>query len=242
MKKILITGIIFLIIFLIYLSNIDKKIYYLALGDSIAYGEDCNGKKTKGYSGYVKDYLSQKNILEKYVNNFATKGERINDLKNKIKTNVKTNQNGKQITIQNALIKADFITISIGANDILTKINQNKKINYDKLYEYVDSAANELDELIKLLKEYCKEDIIFIGYYNPYQDEELSHLIEYLNKKYKETCNNNNVTYIETIKAFKNKSNYLCTSKNIHPSTLGYKAISNKIIRILNKRTLKTWF
>ncbi len=238
MKKILIIGGILLTVFLIYLSNIDKKVYYLALGDSLAYGEDYQGQKTKGYAGYVKDYLQNKEILETYVNNFTAKGERINDLKNKINNNVITTHQNKQITIQNALIKADLITISIGANDILVKVNENQKINYDKLYEYVDSSANELDELLKLIKEYCKEDIILIGYYNPYNDNELTNVFEYLNKKYKEICEKNNIIFIETTSVFKKHPEYMSDSKNIHPSLEGYHAIAQKIIKSLDKTLL----
>lgn len=240
MKKILIVGAILLIVFLIYLSNIDKKVYYLTLGDSLAYGEDYNGRKTKGYTGYVKDYLQNKNLLETYLNGFAAKGERINDLKTKINNNVSVTHQNKQITIQNALIKADLITISIGANDILVKVNQNQKINYDKLYEYVDHSATELDELLKLIKEYCKEDILLIGYYNPYPDEELTRVFEYLNKKYKEVSENNNITFVETTPIFKNHSEYLPDPQNIHPSLEGYHAISNKIIKSLSKTLLNS--
>ena len=38
MKKILVLGIVLLGIFLIYLSTLDKKVYFLSLGDEISQG------------------------------------------------------------------------------------------------------------------------------------------------------------------------------------------------------------
>ena len=36
LKKIFVVAVLFLIVFLIYLTTMDKKVYYLALGDSIS--------------------------------------------------------------------------------------------------------------------------------------------------------------------------------------------------------------
>ena len=54
LKKTIIISLITLTIFLIYLCNIDKKVYYLVLGDSFAKGEGSNGKIVKGYGGTTK--------------------------------------------------------------------------------------------------------------------------------------------------------------------------------------------
>ena len=44
MKKILILGVIILSIFIIYLTTLDKKVYYLVLGDEISLGLTSNNK------------------------------------------------------------------------------------------------------------------------------------------------------------------------------------------------------
>ena len=123
MKKIIIIILIIISIFLIYLCNMDKKAYYLALGDSFAKGEGPNGKIVSGYSNNIKKYLKEKKLLETYINEFSENGQRTTDLINIIKDNKAIKKGQKQITIQNALIKADLVTISIGANDLLNKIN-----------------------------------------------------------------------------------------------------------------------
>ena len=111
MKKILISCLIVLSVFLIYLCNMDKKVYYLALGDSLASGEGAYGKKIKGYSDYVSDYLKNKNLLETYVSEFARSGYRTTDLTNSITDNKKVRINKKQTTLQNALIKSSTISL-----------------------------------------------------------------------------------------------------------------------------------
>lgn len=242
MKKILISAIVILSVFLIYLCNMDKKVYYLALGDSLAYGEGPNNKKIKGYSDYVKDYLTQKNLLETYIPNFAEKGQRTYDLINLINDNKKITINKKNISIQNALIKADLVTLSIGANDILNKIDTNS-YNKNQIYNYIDELTKDLNKLLKLMREYCKEDIILVGYYNPYyiEDNTTTEIFNYLNKKYKEIAKEYNVKYIEIDTIFKENPNFL-SPNDIHPTKEGYKAISGEIIGQINKTLLNTWF
>lgn len=64
MKKILILGIIILSIFIIYLTTIDKKVYFLSLGDEIALGFTKEGYYELNYNDYIKEYLENKNKLE----------------------------------------------------------------------------------------------------------------------------------------------------------------------------------
>ena len=243
MKKIIIISIVILSVFLIYLCNIDKKVYYLALGDSLAKGEGPNGKEVKGYSENIKKYLKEKNILETYIDDFSESGKRTTDLINDIKNNKKIKKEGKQLTIQNALIKADLVTISIGANDLLNKINVEQVIDYNQIYEYIDQLNKDLDKLLKIIREYCKEDIILVGYYNPYpylNNKKTSDIFDYLNKKYKQTGDKYNIVYVKTDYLFKENPSFLPNENDIHPSEEAYKAISDNIIDIINKKLLGT--
>lgn len=243
MKKILITGLIILCVFLIYLCNLDKKVYYLALGDSLASGEGAYGKKIKGYSYYVKEYLKNKNLLETYVDEYAQNGYRTADLINAIKDNQKVKVFDKEITLQNALIKADLVTVSIGANDILNKVNTEEPIDYNQVYNYIDGLANDLEKLLDLMRQYCKEDIVLVGYYNPYpylNDKKTDEIFSYLNKKYEEVCEDYNIIYIQIDMLFKENPGFLPNENDIHPSQEGYKAISGEIIGAVNKTLLKS--
>ena len=243
MKKIMICVLVVLSVFIIYLCNLDKKVYYLALGDSLASGEGAYGKEVKGYSDYVTEYLKNRNLLETCIDNFASDGYRTTDLIKDINDNKKVKVGDKEVTLQNALIKADLVTLSIGANDILNKINLETPIDYSSLYNYIDDLSDDLEELLLLMRQYCKEDIVLIGYYNPYpylNNKKTDDVFNYLNSKYKKISDENDVYYVEVNTLFKENPQFLPNENDIHPSTEGYKAISGEIISLLNKTLLNS--
>lgn len=243
MKKILVGALIVLAVFLIYLCNLDKKVYYLALGDSLAEGDGANSQKIKGYTEYVCDYLKNKKLLEKYVDEFAQSGYRTTDLINAITDNKKARVEDKVVTIQNALIKADLVTISIGANDILDRLNLENPIDYSSLYDYIDDLASDLEELLLLMREYCKEDIVLIGYYNPYpylNNSNTEAIFSYLNEKYANVSKEYDVTYVEISTLFKENPQFLPSENDIHPSEEGYEAIAGEVIGVINKKILES--
>ena len=74
----------------------------------------------------------------------------------------------KKKSIKNALIKADLVTLSIGMNDFLYKMNLDvEEFSMEELYDYVDEMSEDTDTLLRLLREYCKEDIMMTNYYVP---------------------------------------------------------------------------
>jgi len=235
MKKILIIGLVILIVFVIYLANMDKKVYYLSLGSSVtSYGDNVNG-----YPFYVKNYLEEKNVLENFVDNYTKKDYRISDILNDIKNNKKKNYEGKPISLKNALIKADLVTLSIDSNDIFNKLNGN--IITNDIYDYVDDLANNLEKLFKEIRKYCKEDIVMIGYYNPYYDNyQATVIIEYLNKKYKDVALEYNIDYINLQNEFNGMIDELTT--DTLPSEKGSKVISDLVIGVIDKKIFEAWF
>lgn len=232
MKKILILGIVVLSIFIIYLTTIDKKVYYLSLGDQIALGMTQEGYYEKSYTEYIKEYLKNKNKLETYINDYQTQGYRITDLINDINKNKEIEESNK--TIKNTLIKADLITISIGNNDILSKIGEMKltRINYKNLYKNINTIIEDLDNLLKLIREYSKEDIILTGIYINTNNDELNDIIEYANEKFKETSNKYNIIYIDMLEHLKSQE------YKIYPTKEEYKEIGNLIINEIDNNLL----
>lgn len=232
MKKILILGIVVLSIFIIYLTTIDKKVYYLSLGDQIALGMTQEGYYEKSYTEYIKEYLKNKNKLETYINDYQTQGYRITDLINDINKNKEIEESNK--TIKNTLIKADLITISIGNNDILSKIGEMKltRINYKNLYKNINTIIEDLDNLLKLIREYSKEDIILTGIYINTNNDELNDIIEYANERFKETSNKYNIIYIDMLEHLKSQE------YKIYPTKEEYKEIGNLIINEIDNNLL----
>lgn len=235
MKKILLILIVFITVFLIYLFNIDTKIYYLSLESLNEYNDE-NGD----YDESIINYLTTNKKLEKAVVEFSKNNYLVNDLSKDIKDNKKITVGGKNITLKNTLIKADLVTMFVGMNEINNQLLLSKTSNL-KQYNYVDNLLIDLDKLLSLIREYCKEDIFIIGVYYPYQEykTELVDLFSYYNERYKELANKYNMKYIDIYNPFLENASYLSSSGNISPSLKGYKYISDQIIITINETVLK---
>lgn len=240
-KTILVGSIIVLLVFLIYLTTIDKKVYYLAIGDSLALGQTPYGNSDYGYTDYVKDYLNEKGILEKYIINFADKSYRPTDLIRDIIDNKRILIDNKEQTIKNALIKADLVTLSIGLNELLYKFGITN-INNEEVYNYIDEMMVDMDDLLKMIKEYCKEDVMVLGYYRPtlyLKNEEITKYIDYANNKLRILCDNHEMYYVNVAPLLEKNTKFLPNPLDIHPSKLGYEAMASEIIKKIDKTLLK---
>ena len=240
MKKILITSVVVLLIFVIYLTTIDKKVYYLTLGDELSVSTD----EIVSFSDNVVRYLSDNKKLEIFVNDFSKDNYYINNIINDIKENKKINHENKNISVKNALIKADLLTISVGMNDITSKINiknVNLSNDYSFLYNDIDEIVFDLDEMLKIVRQYCKEDIILLGLYYPFniQNQELVNIFLYGNNKFKETADKYNVRYIDIYNIFLEDDKYLSRKNTLYPSQAGFNTISEQIVVTINNTVLK---
>lgn len=222
MKKIFIVFLICLAVFLIYLGLQDKKIYYVSMGDYMSLGLSDSGN-TYGYSDYISDYLTEKNILEEY-DNLAISDNRATDLIRDINNNKKIGEK----TLKNILIKADLLTISIGYNDVLSKLDKYNAVNFKN---YLSNYLNDLDDLYKLIREYTKEDIVMIGYYNIYQNAAYDNTINYLNDETKKICDKYNIHFI-------NIGDITQYHEKNYPSIQGYHVIFDKIRQIIDQEIL----
>jgi lysophospholipase L1-like esterase len=235
MKKILTFIIVLLSVFLIYLGFKDKKVYYLSLGDYLSLGKNPYNILDYGYSDYVKDYLENKKILETYVDGLNREDKRIIDIISDINNNQKVLVNNKEKTIQNVLIKSDLITLSIGSNDLLNNVNINYEFNENDLYNKFEQLLVDYENLFKLLREYCKENIILIGLYNNLDDIKLDEFFNYANVKLKQLCDEYDIKYIKISDEFKNDE-YFPNPLNLYPNKEGYIFIGKEIIKLIENK------
>lgn len=237
MKKILTIIIIALSVFLIYLGFKDKDLYYLSLGDSLANGMNTYGANDYGYNDYVKEFLNKEERLDTFVN-LANNNNRSIDIIKNIEENVKINVDGKEKTLQNALIKADIVTISIGMNDLFSNITFNNDFGINDLYDKFDEVTLDIERLFKLIREYCKEEVVYLGIYNYLGEEELNEFFDYANAKLKKIAESYNIKYIDIYEDFKN-TDYFDSINAYFPNKQGYELIANKIITIIKEEIMK---
>ncbi len=234
------------IIYLIYHFTATKKLTYLSLGDSLALGENAYGDVQYGYSDYVASYLEKNNLLRFYTKSFAKSGYRIRDLENAILKNETIQIDDEQYVLKKILRDADIITVSIGANDILSEITEStlslSLIDEKKLTEELDQLFLSFKSVLKTLKKYTRAKIIVVGYYNPFQeaDAKINRLFTYFENGYQKVTLDEKVAYISISSLFKNHQDYLPNPFNIHPGSQGYSAISNKIVAYLEENLLNS--
>ena len=229
MKKILTIIIVLLAVFLIYLGFKDKEIYYFSMGDSIANGINYYNAKDYGYADYVKDSLEIKKY-ESFTNNNKRSIDFVKDIEDNIKINGKN--------IQNILIKANIITLSVGMNDLFSNVTFNNYFSVNDLYMKFEEVMVDLENLFKLLRTYSKEDIIYIGIYNCLKENGLDEFFIYANEQLKKLCDNYKITYLDIYNEF-NDSTYFDNPNSYFPNKAGYKLISSKIIDIIVEKNNK---
>lgn len=184
-KTIVFLFIVIATIFMIYMLNIDSKTYYVDISDRV--------DETKTYSDYINEYLINTKKLEKFINQFSNKDYRITDLIRDIEDNKVIKINGKEQTLQNALIKADILTIRMGDNELNYKIDTTE---INELFDYCDTLIEDIEKLFELLKKYCKEDIYFLGLYNNHSDY-YDEIYNYLNLKIADLCDDYDIHFIK---------------------------------------------
>jgi len=238
MKKLLGVAIVILIVCMIYIGFRDNKVYYLTLGDGLSLGTTPYGGVDYGFSDYVRDFLEEEGILETFVNQFSVANYRTTDLLRDIKDNVKREIDGKERTIQHVLIKADLVTLSIGFNDLLLNMNFSSDFTLREFERKFDGIVDDLTELFELLRHYCKEKIIMIGFFDPTSNPELTDLFTYINSKVKTIANDFNIIYIDTYELMKDKD-FFPNEMSIFPNKEGHKVIADEVINRTREFFLK---
>lgn len=230
----IVTSIVFLI-FIIYLTTLDKDVYYLALGDFIAEGIGENQ-----YPYEIKNSLESKEKLEKYIPQFISSDSRTTDYIRMINENETRIIHGKKQTLKNALIKADLLTLSVGNNDLFYSLgiyNHSEITNIKEAEHKLNELMKDMEELFQLLREYCKEDILMTGFYYPTSASEVSmDMIEAANHRLKRLTKQYGITLIAIDQLLK-KSGNLDQDSSL-PTKNGYRELS----QIIEKESMNMVF
>lgn len=235
--KLLTIIILSLSVFMIYKLTNHHNINYTTLGDGFAQGIDCYGRIDYGYSDYVKDYLEKNNKLMNYSNYHTKEEMTIEKLYNTILTDKKMQNNNIKNNIIHILRDSDYLTMSIGLNDLLSKLSMTSEFTDENLNIVINEIETSFNNLIEEIEKVYNREIIVIGYYEPPNTNKfLSKAIKKLNNIYKK---NKKVTYISTYMISENKNVFLPNPNSYYPNYKGYQAISNKIIDKITKKLEK---
>jgi len=226
-QKLIVLIVISLSVILIYKKENKNTKTYLVLGDSLALGINSYGAVTYGYDKYLKDYLEENDKIN-IINNYTSKNKDIKSLKNDILENSTYVIDNNSYNIRKLLKESEIITLSIGINDIIYEYNITNK---DKLTEYeenriVDYIYENFTDLLEDIRKYTNKPIYIVGY--PENNEKYKRIIGKLNKKYENI--GKGYIFINTSEEL-NNNKYFDIENAIYPNTLGYKKISDLIIK-----------
>ena len=223
MKKVILILILFLTCYFIYNKTIDEKIYYLTIGDFLSKGVNSDGTLTYGYGEYIKDYLQDKKQLNEYNKTFTDSSYRIIDIIKIIEYNEKKEDQSLNYLIK----KADIITISLGMNELYSKIENNT----NSIYTYIDEMINNYNKIFEYIDLFHSKKVFVLGYYNVFEKD--NDIFEYANYKLKDICNKYNFMFLDLSKLFNNNPLYFDKKATFIPNYLGYEKISQIIIEII---------
>lgn len=236
-KKLVIFFLAIVIIYLIYKFTYKESYTYLSIGDDLAKGHTPFNTYGDSYTDYLYDYLKSRKKEYKLNSDFIEEDLRIKDLITKIK-NADTS-GGKTLT--NAIKEANIITLSIGSEELFSKLRSNYELyttNNKKIFEYIDEMMDNLNELITEMQKIKKNDIYLIGYYNPLinnDEASLESIFNYIDIKLKVIEKEHKIHYISIYEEFKKKSYYLPNPNQAFPSLEGYNYIANEIIKEMER-------
>lgn len=224
MKIILVLIFFSLLVFVTYMQNSKEDVNYTILGDKDIFS---NNIISKNFSDLIYDELSNNKDFGFYSKDFIDEDIRIIDLINDINANKKIDN----ITIQNILSRTNILILGIGNNEInykLSKLDTNENNDYI-IYSYLDELLVDLESLIKLIRDYNKNNIIFLSYYNDTGNKDNNKYYLYINKQAQKIMKENDIYFINTFNILNKNEDYLTDTIPVYITNDGNLAIFNKI-------------
>ena len=231
-------------------SNEELQLNYLALGDSLAAGINDKGELANGYADYLAFSLKEIEGLKSYNKGFAYPGYKTTDLLNDLNNNVSkpiVNLEGFQketIDLISAVKEADVITISIGANDVLSLVKPDKEgeitVDTAAISAGIKATGENYRAILSTLKQLNPDvEILVMGYYNPFTKldnykQQLSLLVKQLDGAVKQIATANGAHFVEIADAIvADEAKYLPNPENIHLSAEGYQVVAQRFFETL---------
>jgi lysophospholipase L1-like esterase len=220
-----------------------KQATYLALGDSLAAGQNPYMRLGKGYTDMLAEDLKKIGFLKSFSKQYAFSGYTSQRVLNDILNDVKKGS-GDTTGIRGNIAKADVITIDAGANDLLRKMKRTEEglsIDPVALAEVLTQVEANIEDILEEIHTLNPDAEVYVmGYYNafPYlpaeQQEQFLPILDQLNTAIQDAANREAAVYVPTKDAIAvNPKTYLPNSKDIHPGLSGYKTIAAEFWKVV---------
>ena len=192
MKKIIILILAILSLFFIYRLFDNKKVNYVSISDYLFINNN--------YNNYVYKYLQNKNRLSSFSTHFVNNS--ISSIYKDLLNNRTIRINNRDYYFKKVLRESNIVVINVGMEEFAS--------NYDKtdMSKNLKTFNSQYDDIVKLIREirkYAKEKVIFMGYYNPtnYYDARTDELFRNIDLKLGELMHANEVGYIDLYSTIK---------------------------------------
>ena len=218
MKKILFVLVLFLSCYIVYFVTEKEEYYYLSLGDGLG-KSFCDNSFHTGYDNMISDYLKNEKKLEKFNNLFVDYSYRITDLIRMIKYNDYVYDVKGEVYINQALKRSDIITLSIGNNELYSRLLMDK----EDIFGYIHEMLDDMETLLGLINRYNHKLVFVTGFYNNIKGKE--DIVNYVNLELADMVKSNGFIYVDVSFI---KDNY----KNINDKCIKIEDY-NKIFQII---------
>ena len=220
-------------------GNNGEQAHYLALGDSLAAGMNETGGIGKGYADFLAQQLEEADLLASYNKGFAFPGYTTEDILSELKSDVKkpSTETGQEVLLLDEVKKADVITISAGANDVLQLLKRDEtggmQLDVQQIAQAIEKVTANYDAILKRIAQLNPTaDVFMMGYYNPFPyveeyKEQFNLLVSMMDGAMMQVAEENAAYFVEVADVVaSNTELYLPNPQNIHLSEAGYEVVA----------------
>lgn len=214
-------------------AEIQVPAAYVALGDSLAAGQNPNSEIDAGYADMIAQELARKQPVAFFSKDLAFPGFTTEDVLERVKS----------AEAKKLLASANIITLSAGANDLLQLVQADPRegsLAFPQIQAdfALNNARQNLDEILSELNKLApKADVYVMGYYFAYpharesQKEGTAKQLDLLNVILKQSAEKAGAIFVPVDGAFGSKAvDKVPNAGDVHPNFKGYQAMANAFL------------
>ena len=206
---------------------------YVALGDSLAAGQTPNSKIDAGYADLIAQELGRNQPVALFTKDLAFPGFTTQEVLDRVKS----------AKAKDVLARANIITVSAGANDLLRLVQSNAaegSLSFQQIQ--ADFALNKAREnmgtiLAELKTRAPQADVYVMGYYFAYphardsQKQGTAKQLDRLNAILKQSADKAGAIFVSVDAAFGNDAvDKVPNPADVHPNVKGYQVMANAFL------------